>query len=203
MKPVLNGVSALVLAAWALPAAAAEPADCRSIADDVARLACYDAAIGRASVAAPAPVVASSAPKADTRELFEQERGYKPQTFAERWELDPETKDGVFKIKPYEPVYILPAYWRKDINRQPCSSNPINCSPTPIGATYGHTEIKFQLSFKTKAWENILGSNVDLWGAYTQRSFWQAYDNTDSSPFTESDYQPEAWLTLPLKIGPD
>ncbi|MEG0822364.1 MAG: phospholipase A [Burkholderiaceae bacterium] len=201
-------IAAALAAAWSLPATSAEPADCRSIADDGARLACYDAAMGRSLgvVAAPATAAAPAADasaKADSRRPFEDVNSDKPQTFAERWELDAESKDGVFKIKPYEPVYVLPAYWRRDINRQPCSSNPINCSPTPIGATYGHTEIKFQLSLKTKVWQDILGSNADLWAAYTQRAFWQAYDNTDSSPFTETDYQPETWLTIPLKIGPD
>ena len=107
----------------------------------------------------------------------------------------------MLKVKPYQAVYVLPVSWRQNINANPCSPNPANCA-SGAGSNYQHTEVKFQVSLKTKLWQDILGSPLDLWAAYTQQSFWQLYDAANSRPFRETDYQPEAWLTLPLSLGP-
>jgi len=214
-------LSASLAALAILPAAAAGSEACRDIAADSERLACYDRAAGRAAPAAtlpaavpvpavsPVPAAAPVAPPASvqpeaspaTSGWFPDDN-YTPQTFVQRWQLDPGTKDGVFKVKPYQPVYVLPVSWRKNVNVNPCSPNPVNCAP---GAGEGdlHTEAKFQLSLKTKVLQDILGSQVDLWAAYTQQSFWQVYDADNSRPFRETNYQPEAWLTFPLKVGPE
>lgn len=49
------------------------------------------------------------------------------------------------------------------------------------------TEMEFQISVK----ERILKSN--FYFGYTQKSFWQAYDFANSSPFRETDYNPEVF----------
>ena len=77
------------------------------------------------------------------------------QTFDQRWELDPENQDGIFRIKAYQPVYLLPVSWRRSVNVDPCSPNPVNCAPG-AGAQDLHTEAKFQLSLKTKVLQDIL-----------------------------------------------
>jgi len=59
-----------------------------------------------------------------------------------------------------------------------------------------HEEIQFQISFKVKLWEDVLGRDFDLWAAYTQRSFWQFYDFDGSAPFRETDFEPELLLNL-------
>jgi hypothetical protein len=51
-----------------------------------------------------------------------EDDNYKPQTFAERWELDPETQDGIFRIKAYQPVYLL-ARVRRTCTPRPSSSS--------------------------------------------------------------------------------
>jgi len=197
----------------ALPAIAAAPESCRSIADDAARLICYDRASGRIAPAATSPAEAEAGSSVvpidvpDSPHATAASRGWLNadtdvlQTFAERWELDRETKDGVLKVKPYQSVYVLPVSWRQNINVNPCSPNPANCA-SGAGGSYQHTEAKFQVSLKTKLWQDILGSPLDLWAAYTQQSFWQVYDAANSRLFRETDYQPEAWLTLPLSVGP-
>lgn len=66
-----------------------------------------------------------------------------------------------------------------------------------------YTEFKFRLSFKTLAWNNILGSNAKLYAAYTNTSWWQAYNSDESRPFRETNHEPEFFLNLPanIKIG--
>jgi hypothetical protein len=64
-------------------------------------------------------------------------------------------------------------------------------------------EAKFQLSLKSKLWDNLIGDNGDIWGGYTQVSNWEAY-NSDSAPFRETNYMPEifvSWRTG-VDLGP-
>jgi phospholipase A1 len=196
----------LLAAVAASPTYAGDFEACGVLADDAARLACYDRAAGRAApppAAPPAQTAVAPPPAAhpDTPPTGPLSSGdYRPQTLPQRWELDPQSKDGILKIKPYQPVYLLPVNWRRNVNESPCSPNPANCA---IGAGEGtqNVEAKFQFSFKTKAWQDILGTPLDLWLAYTQQSFWQVYNSENSRPFRENDFQPETWVTMPLSLG--
>ncbi len=192
------------------PLAAAAAQSCNDVNNDTERLACYDKAAGRAAAVAPAkiePAAVAAAPAATTALATLATPSSPPtkwtgQTFSERFQLDTETKDGIFKVKPHLPVYILPVTWRQNVNRNPSSPNPLN---TAFGAGENdkRVEAKFQLSLKTKMMQNILGTDLDWWAAYTQQSFWQIYNAEDSRPFRETNYQPETFLTLPVKLGPD
>jgi phospholipase A1 len=110
------------------------------------------------------------------------------------WELDDGDKRGTFRVRTYQPNFILPAHYSSSINRQPQS-------PTRTGAkfqeNYKDIEAKFQVSLRAKVLENFLLPNADLWFAYTQTSMWQLWNSEDSAPFRSTDYQPEVVYVIP------
>jgi len=61
-----------------------------------------------------------------------------------------------------------------------------------------NTEVKFQVSFKFMLWEDIFKKwkNGDLYLAYTQLAMWQLYNRDISSPFRETNYEPEVFLAF-------
>lgn len=109
-----------------------------------------------------------------------------------RWELSKESKLGTWNLRAYQPIYILPAFWTSDKNELPHSPNLRNT--VDQRQDLKSTEAKFQLSLKTKALENIVGDNGDLWVGYTQSARWQVYNEDESRPFRETNYEPEASL---------
>ncbi|HBT97074.1 MAG TPA: phospholipase [Desulfobulbaceae bacterium] len=58
------------------------------------------------------------------------------------------------------------------------------------------TEAQFQLSGKMPLAVNLFDLPLDIYAGYTMRSFWQVYNTEHSSPFRETDHEPEAWLQL-------
>ncbi len=109
-----------------------------------------------------------------------------------RWELSENSKLGTWNIRANQPVYLLPAFWTSSKNELPSSPNPQNTETTDQNLK--STEAKFQISLKTKAAENLIGNNGDLWLGYTQSSRWQVYNSEESRPFRETNYEPEASL---------
>ena len=111
-----------------------------------------------------------------------------------RWELARDSKLGIFNFRAYKPVYLLPAVWTDNPNELPTSSTP---DAPPVSQSRKDPEAQFQLSFKTKAVENLFGDNGDIWMGYTQSSRWQVYNGGDASrPFRESNYEPEVLLVF-------
>lgn len=211
---------ATVLAQDAAPQPAT-PEACASLSADAARLACYDAAFGRGTtdpheadrVAAQAKERAREEERVDddlpARErarrrvgaMFAQANDPEQAAIANagqgslldsRWELAKDSKLGVFHMRAYKPMLLLPAFWTSDVNRTPSSPNPDNTVTVP--QDLDSIEAKYQISFKTKAVENLFGDNGDLWMAYTQSSRWQVYNTEASRPFRETNYEPEITL---------
>ncbi len=170
--------------------AAAKPASaqaCVGLASNADRLACYDALFVVPEAEKPLVVAQRKAvedPKIDPNvSLLDR-----------RWELSPESKLGTWNIRAHQPVYLLPAYWTSDKNEIPSSPNPENTVSAEDAQDLKSIEAKFQISFKTKAAENIFGDNGDLWLGYTQSSRWQVYNEDESRPFRETNYEPEVSL---------
>ncbi|MDP1634708.1 MAG: phospholipase A, partial [Gallionellaceae bacterium] len=66
---------------------------------------------------------------------------------------------------------------------------------------YQQTETKLQFSAKSEILnyrdlEFVGFRNFRLWGAFTQKAFWQAFNVSNSSPFRETDYEPELIATF-------
>jgi phospholipase A1/A2 len=158
-------------------AADGDYAKCRDIQEDKARLACFDA--------------------------VEQAKLGPPPSYLERiWKLGPgDRRLSIDDVQPHRPTYVLIGKWTNQVNTQPSSPSPEHTVPAPI--PYNTDELAFQLSFKSELVSRhdfdhkFLGlSNLRLWFAYTQQSFWQLYTPRLSRPFRETNYEPEAILTF-------
>jgi phospholipase A1 len=98
-------------------------------------------------------------------------------------------EDNAFVITPYMPNYLLfAAYNSADLHTAPFEE-----AFPDDEVIMDATEAKFQISFKFPIVKNLFGNNGDIYAAYTNRSFWQLY-NDNSAPFRETNHQPEAWL---------
>lgn len=174
---------------------------CTAIESDAQRLACYDQAAGRSSLAAARKKTAEvTAPsevfRRDGKVTGSVEDGTAKtlSLLDSRWELSPESKLGTYNVRGYKPVYLMPVFATDDRNVSPQSPNPENSVDTPENLE--DLEVKFQLSLKTKVWQTVFGSAGDLWIAYTQSSRWQLYNKEESRPFRETNYEPEAILAF-------
>ncbi len=60
-------------------------------------------------------------------------------------------------------------------------------------------EIKFQFSLLVPMLRNILDTDATLAFGYTNQSYWQAFNSKLSSPFTETNHEPEFFLVVPYR----
>jgi phospholipase A1 len=200
----------------------ASPQACTAIDADAARLACYDQALGYTATDTQAADQAAELAKAE-RELKQSQTTKQPISPAtvrnqlgdffkntpenpaianagkgslldRRWELAKDSKLGTFHLRAYKPVYLLPMFWTSDKYQLPTSPNLNNTVSSP--QSLDSSELKFQISLKTKVAENLFDDNGDLWVGYTQSSRWQAYNAKNSRPFRETNYEPEAMLVF-------
>lgn len=158
-----------------------EMSECAQIEDDAERLQCYDELVGHKRkeevVTEPQAVdVASQKPEP-------------PSYLSKLWDLDKESRREKYAITTHRANYILPLTYVDSPNEEPIRE----ASPDK---ELKNAEIKLQLSFKVKLWEDIFKKNMDLWFGYTQLSFWQFYNFEDSSPFRETNYEPELLLNF-------
>lgn len=195
MSPVLRSlrpglVAALVLlapGAWAQ----ADASSCLPLAD-AARLACYDRVHGR-----PAAAPAAAASATDAAAPAPSSVPTSTSVFDDRWDLDGRRPGELFVPRPYKPVYLMPGTWTDRVNRAPSSPAPGHSVSSPLDLR--SAEAKYQISFKSKVWENVLGTPGTLWAAYTQSSRWQVYSSSASRPFRETNYEPEILFGWPLQ----
>jgi len=101
-------------------------------------------------------------------------------SLAEEWTATDEL------LRVYKQNYFLFYSHSSRPNNTPTSPNPNN--QVPASYLLDNKEMKFQISIKG----HLLGEKRhSLWFGYTQLSFWQIYDTAHSTPFRESNYEPE------------
>lgn len=119
--------------------------------------------------------------------------------FKQRVVLEKQASKNRFAIIPHKPNYVLPASIAK-VNRQPYAD-------LPVDAELDNVEVKFQISLKYLAMQDLIFKDLDLQFAFTAASWWQAYNGDISAPFRENNYEPEvilnyhhSWSLLGLPI---
>ena len=150
--------------------------DCSQIENDEERLKCYDE-IARRSLINEKPV-------ANQSEEAKENYSY----LSRLWELDEEKPRGKYSIISHRSNYILPVAHNKSPNK--------TIEDISAFKNVQESEVKFQISLKTKLWQDVLGKDMDLWFGYTQQSFWQLYNFDNSAPFRETNYEPELLLNF-------
>jgi len=111
----------------------------------------------------------------------------------QRLDKEKETVSNLWTITPHRPNYLLLGNYNfSSMNEQPWES------ATGADVDLNNMEAKFQISFKFMLWENLLKkrTNGDLYFAYTQLAMWQVYNKDISSPFRDTNYEPEFFLSF-------
>lgn len=107
----------------------------------------------------------------------------KPNPLNQRMELEKSADNNPFALIPYKPNYILPVTYSQGSN-EPYKSNNKEYD-------FDDVEIQFQVSLKYIVAEDVIKSGFDVLLAFTSVSWWQAYNSDSSSPFRETNYEPE------------
>ncbi|MEP1553644.1 MAG: phospholipase A [Paraglaciecola sp.] len=125
---------------------------------------------------------------------------YTKQTLVKkRINLEQQASENPFAILPHKPNFVLPASLTS-INQEPYVDLPVDSELDDV-------EIKFQVSMKYLAAQDVLFNDLDLQIAFTATSWWQAYNGAISAPFRETNYEPElildyhhSWSLLGLPV---
>jgi len=106
-----------------------------------------------------------------------------------RIQIEQKTRYQSFVITPHKPNYIMPIAY---------NDKPNNASQTTLAdAELYKNEVKFQFSMKFPMAEDLFGEKATIYFAYTNLSFWQAYNSDVSSPFRETVHEPEFFISFP------
>ncbi len=103
-----------------------------------------------------------------------------PSLVEQRLAVEREAAARPFSILAHKPNYFLVAAYNWEGWESDIKNNDI--------------ESQFQLSLKVPLAVGLFGDRMDLYGAYTNRSFWQMYDSENSEPFRETNHEPELWV---------
>jgi phospholipase A1/A2 len=122
------------------------------------------------------------------------ENSPKPEARAlQRLEMGKRTEWNPFVLTAHKQNYILPFTYMAHPNQAPYEG---------LGAGLPeNSEVKMQISFKVPLTEHdLLVPGDSLYFGFTLQAYWQLYNRDISSPFRETDYEPEVFYTLPLFI---
>jgi len=95
-------------------------------------------------------------------------------------------RDNPSVITPHKRNYMLPISYVDNPNSEPFRQNGNDFE-------LDNVEAKFQLSFKAPLAEELFLEKDILFFGFTVQSYWQMYNSDVSSPFRETNYQPEVF----------
>ena len=219
----------LFAVAAALPAAAVAndaALQCTLLQDNALRLACYDKVFA-AQLPPEQPLSeheADGKPQLDVVQSVRQSIGNKEATLvfdtpegqaepsqeladaaaaytplSQMYDLDANDPHGILTVREHNPMYLMPVWYNSSPNYAPSSPTRGAASQERF-SDQKRIETKMQVSFKSKIAEDLFKSRADLWFGYTQKSDWQIYNQgRRSAPFRNTDYEPEIFITQPVK----
>ncbi|MFG6175806.1 phospholipase A [Halomonas sp. THAF12] len=129
------------------------------------------------------PAVEAPTPEVDDSEAQPELEA----SVAERRLLEEESAANPFAITTHHRNYLLPLSYTTNPNENGFREIDNDADPDRL-------EVKFQFSAKFQLAQDLILGHGDLYFAYTQRSWWQAYNADASSPFRETNYEPEAFI---------
>lgn len=100
-----------------------------------------------------------------------------------RLSLTRSTDDNPFAIAAHKSNYLL----------------PLTVTSNTIIEDGQAAEIKFQFSLLVPMWRGIFDTDASVAFGYTNQSHWQAFNSKLSSPFTETNHEPEVFLVVPYR----
>lgn len=128
--------------------------------------------------------------KVDATTVPKKEKKAGESAVDERLAVDDENILRPYTLMAHKPNYFLFASY---------TTGGIN--PDPFREAYNDPSInaddieaRFQISIKIPLAVDLFNKPIDIFAAYTIRSFWQVYNNELSSPFRETNHEPEAWV---------
>lgn len=107
-----------------------------------------------------------------------------------RMEMEALNRSNRFLLTPHNRNFILPVSYTHQPNEAPFEED------AGENINFQNVEIEFQLSMKVLIAQDLFHNNGDLYIAYTNHSFWQAYNTDISRPFRETNHEPELILSV-------
>lgn len=140
-------------------------------------------------LAGGSPLWAQDSSEAESSFLSEESADSGISALEQRKKLERKTSDNPFVLTPHKTNYLLPWTW---------NSTPNGAYNEELGGSIDNSEVHFQISIKVPLLKGFWDGKGDLFFAYTNRSWWQAYNRDASSPFRETNHEPELFLSYAL-----
>lgn len=112
----------------------------------------------------------------------------------ERMAMERRTEWNPFVITPHQSNYLLPYSYMKKPNDDPYDD-------LILDEGLDHAEAKLQISMKVPLYDrDLLVENDGIFFGFTLKALWQVYNKKVSAPFRETNYRPEIYYFLPLRV---
>ena len=105
--------------------------------------------------------------------------------------LEKSQSNNPFAFLPHRPNYFIFSN-----NTASYNEAPFDAADSDREYDFQPWESKFQISLKLPVVRGLFNDRADAFIAYTNRSFWQMFNNDNSQAFRDSNHEPEAWLSF-------